>query len=78
MTAYDIAEWGDFANTVGGAAAALAGLLFVGLSLNLSEVLSYPGVATRAGVTVGMTAAFVTGLAAAAANSWVLVVEIER
>lgn len=57
MTAYDIAQWGDFANTVGGAAAALAGLLFVGLSLNLSEVLSYPGVATRAGVTVGMTVA---------------------
>jgi modulator of FtsH protease len=57
VTAYDIAQWGDFANTVGGAAAALAGLLFVGLSLNLSEVLSYPGVATRAGVTVGMTVA---------------------
>lgn len=57
MTAYDVAAWGDFANTVGGAAAALAGLLFVGLSLNLSEVLAYPGVSTRAGVTIGMTVA---------------------
>lgn len=57
MTAYDVAEWGDFANTVGGASAALAGLLFVGLSLNLSEVLAYPGVSTRAGVTIGMTVA---------------------
>lgn len=57
MTAYDVAAWGDFANTVGGAAAALAGLLFVGLSLNLSEVLAYPGVSTRAGMTIGMTVA---------------------
>jgi uncharacterized membrane protein len=45
MTAYDLAAWTDFANTV---AAALAGLLFVGLSLNLSEVLKYPGVPSPA------------------------------
>ena len=57
MTAYDVAAWGDFASTVAGAAAALAGLLFVGLSLNLSEVMSFPGVSTRAAVTVGMTVA---------------------
>ena len=44
MTAYDVSEWADFANTVAGGAAALAGLLFVGLSLNLAEVLKYPGV----------------------------------
>ena len=43
MTAYDVSEWADFANTVAGGAAALAGLLFVGLSLNLAEVLKYPG-----------------------------------
>jgi hypothetical protein len=42
MTAYDFAAWTDFANTVAGGAAALAGLLFVGLSLNPSEVLKYP------------------------------------
>ena len=57
MTGYDIAAWSDFAATVGGASAALAGLLFVGLSLNLAEVLSFPGVAGRAAVTVGMTVA---------------------
>jgi hypothetical protein len=57
MTAYDIAEWADFANTVAGGAAALAGLLFVGLSLNLSEVLKYPGVPARAAVTLGLTVA---------------------
>jgi hypothetical protein len=57
MTAYDIAAWTDFANTVAGGAAALAGLLFVGLSLNLSEVLKYPGVPARAAVTLGLTVA---------------------
>ena len=57
MTAYDVSEWADFANTVAGGAAALAGLLFVGLSLNLAEVLKYPGVPARAAVTLGPTIA---------------------
>jgi modulator of FtsH protease len=57
MTAYDVAAWTDFANTVAGGAAALAGLLFVGLSLNLSEVLKYPGVPARAIATLGLTVA---------------------
>jgi len=57
MTAYDVSEWADFAKTVAGGAAALAGLLFVGLSLNLAEVLKYPGVPARAAVTLGLTIA---------------------
>ena len=57
MPAYDVSEWADFANTVAGGAAALAGLLFVGLSLNLAEVLKYPGVPARAAVTLGPTIA---------------------
>jgi len=57
MTAYDVAEWAEFANTVAGGAAALAGLLFVGLSLNLTEILKYPGVPARAAVTLGLTIA---------------------
>ena len=57
MTAYDVSEWADFANTVAGGAAALAGVLFVGLSLNLAEVLKYPGVPARAAVTLGPTIA---------------------
>jgi hypothetical protein len=57
MTAYDVAAWAEFANTVSGGAAALAGLLFVGLSLNLAEVLKYPGVPARAAVTLGLTIA---------------------
>jgi len=57
MTAYDFAAWADFAGTVAGGAAALAGLLFVGLSLNLAEVLKYPGVPARAAATLGLTVA---------------------
>ena len=57
MSAYDVAVWTDFANTVAGGAAALAGLLFVGLSLNLSEVLQYKGVPSRAAATLGLTVA---------------------
>jgi len=57
MTAYDVSEWADFAKTVAGGAAALAGLLFVALSLNLAEVLKYPGVPARAAVTLGLTIA---------------------
>lgn len=57
MSAYDVAAWSDFANTVAGGAAALAGLLFVGLSLNLSEVLQYQGVPSRAAATLGLTVA---------------------
>jgi hypothetical protein len=57
MTAYDVAAWTDFANTVAGGAAALAGLLFVGLSMNLAEVLKYPGVPARAAITLGLTVA---------------------
>jgi hypothetical protein len=57
MTAYDAAAWTDFANTVAGGAAALAGLMFVGLSLNLTEVLAFAGVAARAAATLGLTVA---------------------
>jgi hypothetical protein len=57
MTAYDIAAWSNFASTVAGGAAALAGLLFVGLSLNLSDVLKYLGVPARAAATLGVTVA---------------------
>lgn len=53
--AYDVAAWSDFAQAVGGGAAAFAGLLFVGLSLNLTDVLAYPGVPARAAATLGLT-----------------------
>ncbi|MDF2825621.1 MAG: hypothetical protein K0R68_3029 [Mycobacterium sp.] len=55
MSAYDVTAWSDFAQTVGGGAAAFAGLLFVGLSLNLDDVLRHPGVPGRAAATLGLT-----------------------
>ena len=57
MNAYDTAAWGDFANTVGGGAAALAGLLFVGLSMNLADVLAFPALPARAAATLGLLVA---------------------
>lgn len=57
MSGYDVTAWADFAQTVGGGAAAFAGLLFVGLSLNLDDVLRHPGVPGRAAATLGLTVA---------------------
>ena len=39
VTGYDTAGWGDLLACAGGAAAALAGLIFVGLSVNMSTLL---------------------------------------
>ena len=57
MTAYDVAEWTDFANTVAGGAAALAGLLFVATPGQdhraLTAEIALIGVTTAAMVIVG-------------------------
>jgi hypothetical protein len=42
------APWGSFLGAEAAAAAALAGLILVGVSINLSKVLAYPGVPDRA------------------------------
>lgn len=44
-----------FRTDVAGGAAALAGLLFVGRSLNLADVLRHPGVPARAAATLSLT-----------------------
>jgi hypothetical protein len=63
MTAYDIAAWSEFASTVADVAAALAGLRFVGLSMNLREVLAYPALPARAAATLGLLIAILlTGI----------------
>lgn len=63
MTAYDVAAWTGFSSTVADVAAALAGLLFVGLSLNLKEVLAYSALPARAAATVGLLIAILlTGI----------------
>jgi hypothetical protein len=56
---YDPTVWHDFFITVGGGAAALAGLVFVGMSINLDNILSDSTHRNRAiGTLAGFTAAF--------------------
>ena len=48
MFAYDPAEWKDLFVAVAGASAALTGLLFVAVSINLERILKFPGLPERA------------------------------
>ena len=64
MSAYDAGAWHDFFVTAGTAAAALTGLLFVALSIQLDRVLGHPEHRFRArgnffGLTVVMVMALV-------------------
>jgi hypothetical protein len=51
-TAYDPARWSEFAVGVVGASAALVGLLFVAVSINLQRILQFKGLPARAGQTL--------------------------
>jgi modulator of FtsH protease len=51
-TAYAAERWTDFGVGVAGASAALAGLVFVAVSINLSEILKYRNLPGRAGLTL--------------------------
>lgn len=51
-TAYTTAGWTAFGTAVATAAAALAGLLFIAVSINLKQILSAPGLPSRAAQTL--------------------------
>jgi hypothetical protein len=55
------AGWSDFLVAAAGATGALAGLVFVALSINLSKILVLPGVAGRAGETIILLASGLIG-----------------
>ena len=59
VTAYTADRWTDFGVGVAGASAALAGLVFVAVSINLSEILKYRNLPGRAALTLFL---FVTPL----------------
>jgi hypothetical protein len=52
VTAYSPSEWSDLFVAAAGASAALAGLVFVAVSINIERILKYPGLPERALETV--------------------------
>jgi modulator of FtsH protease len=55
MTAYQPEQWHDLFVATAGAAAALAGLIFVAVSINLEQILKYPALPPRAVATLSIT-----------------------
>ncbi len=51
-TAYAADDWANFALAITAAAATLAGLLFVAVSINLQRILSFPNLPARAAQTL--------------------------
>ena len=54
MTSLQPAAWHDLFVAIAGAAAALTGLLFVAVSINLRQILDFPSLPTRAAETLSI------------------------
>jgi hypothetical protein len=54
MSAYTLDAWAEFAVATAGAAAVLAGLIFISVSINLEPILAFPGLPGRAGESLIM------------------------
>jgi hypothetical protein len=72
MVAYDASAWHGFFQGAIGASAALTGLLFVAISINLDQILKYPQLPGRAAGTLGtlLASLAVSGFALAPGQSY--------
>jgi hypothetical protein len=79
LSAYDAAAWQNFYVMVGGAAAALTGLLFVAMSLHSKAIIAHPIHGTRAVGTLLslMTQLFVAGTVLIPQSTMALGIEVE-
>lgn len=83
MTGYATEGWGDLFLCAGGATAALSGLIFVGLSVNIRTVLDLDkregqNFLTGRALDALTTLLLVLAITVAAVNAWVLLVEVLR
>ena len=58
-------HWGDFMVATAGAAAALAGLIIVAMSVNIQRIIELPGMTSRAAVTIATLILIVISVSAA-------------
>ncbi len=52
MNIYTAEGWTDFLVASAGAAGALTGLVFLGITINVQQIISYPGLPGRAAATL--------------------------
>jgi modulator of FtsH protease len=56
MDAYSLEGWHDFLVAAAGASGALAGLVFIGISINVTRIVALPGLPGRAAQTITILA----------------------